>query len=89
MDFNIEKEKIKIEKDGKEVDCDILFTFDSEDTMKSYVGYTDHSIASNGRKNIFVSAYKVFGDKMELENITDKKELDMINGVLQQIDQNN
>lgn len=89
MDFDIEKEKIKIEKDGKEVDCDILFTFDSEDTMKSYVGYTDHSIASNGRKNVFVSAYKVFGDKMELENITDKKELDMINDVLQQIDQNN
>ena len=86
MDFDIEKEKIQIEKDGKIIDCDILFTFDSEDTLKSYVGYTDHSVDSNGRKNVIVSSYKLFGDKMELENVTDKKELDMINDVLEQID---
>ena len=87
MDFDIEKEKIQMEKNGKTIDCDILFTFDCEDTMKSYVGYTDHSIASNGRKNIYVSAYRVFGDKMELENITDKRELEMINDVLEQFDE--
>ena len=86
MDFDIEKEKIKLEKDGKIVDCDILFTFDSEDTLKSYVGYTDHSLDASGRKNILVSSYKLFGDKMELENITDQKELEMINDVLEQID---
>ena len=56
MDFDIDKEKVQIEKDGKIIECDILFTFDSEDTMKSYIGYTDHSIAKNGRKNIYVSA---------------------------------
>ena len=59
MDFDIDNEKIQIEKDGKMVDCDILFTFDSEDTMKAYIGYTDHSIAPNGRKNIYISSYIV------------------------------
>ena len=54
MEFDINDEKIQIEKNGKIVDCDVLFTFDSEDTMKSYIGYTDHSFGSNGRKNIFV-----------------------------------
>lgn len=87
MDFDIEKEKIQIEKDGKIVDCDILFTFDSEDTLKSYVGYTDHSIAKDGRKNIIVSSYRLFGDKMELENIKDPRELEMIQDVLEQFDE--
>ena len=53
MDFDIDNEKIIIEKDGKKVEYKILFTFDSEDTMKSYVGYTDDSIGSNGRKKYF------------------------------------
>ena len=28
---------------GEEVVCDILFTFDSEETKKSYIVYTDNS----------------------------------------------
>ena len=79
-------DKVQIEKDGKIVDCDVLFTFDSEDTMKAYVGYTDHSIAANGRKNIYVSSYDPFTTETKLENITDPRELEMIQDVLQQID---
>jgi uncharacterized protein YrzB (UPF0473 family) len=86
MDFEIDKEKIKINKNGKEIECDILFTFDSEDTMKSYVGYTDQSVASNGRKNIYISAYNPLDPNQKLENITDERELDMINDVLESID---
>lgn len=86
MEFDIDKEKVEIEKDGKVIKCDILFTFDSEDTMKSYIGYTDHSIAPNGRKNIYVSAYDPLKPTMELENITDPRELHMINDVLEQFD---
>ena len=89
MDFDIENEKIQIEKDGKMVDCDILFTFDSEDTMKSYVGYTDHSVASNGRKNIYVSSYDPLKPTMELEDITDQAELDMVHDVLVELADNN
>ncbi len=89
MDFDINKEKLEIEKNGKVVKCDILFTFDCEDTMKSYVGYTDNSIASNGRKNIYVSSYNPLKPKMELEDITDERELQMISEVLEQIDSDN
>jgi len=89
MEFDIEDEKIKLEVDGKEVSYDILFTFDSEDTMKSYVGYTDHSIAANGRKNIYVSSYNPLSTNKVLEEVTDERELDMINDVLEQIDSAN
>ena len=89
MEFDLENEKIQMEKDGKIIDCDILFTFDSEDTMKSYVGYTDHSIAPNGRKNIFVSSFDPLKPKIELSDITDELELQMINEVLMKFDQEN
>ena len=89
MEFDINNEKIQIEKNGEIVDCDILFTFESEDTMKSYVGYTDHSFGSNGRKNIFVSAYNPLKAKIELEDITDERELKMVSEVLNQIDKEN
>ena len=85
--INLKEEKIQIEKEGKTVDCDILFTFDSEDTARSYVGYTDHSIGDNGRKNVYVSSYNPFGTKLELEDITDQKELEMINQVLMALDE--
>ena len=81
MEFDINNEKIQIEKNGK--------TIDSEDTMKSYIGYTDHSFGSNGRKNIFVSAYNPLKAKIELEDITDERELKMVSEVLNQIDKEN
>lgn len=79
-------EKLVIQRDGKEVECDVLFTFDSEDTNKAYIGYTDHSIAENGRKNIYVSAFDPTFGIDTLEDITDEGELDMVRNVLEQID---
>ena len=87
MEYDIEKEKIQLERNGKIIECDVLFTFDSQDTMKSYIGYTDHSIAANGRKNIFVSAYDPLKETKKLENITDERELHMIHSVLQRFDE--
>lgn len=89
MEFDIDNDKIQIEKNGETIDCDVLFTFDSEDTMKSYIGYTDHTFGSNGRKNIYVSAYNPLKAKIELEDITDERELKMVSEVLNQIDKDN
>lgn len=82
----MENEKIVILKDGEEVECEVLFTFDSPDTNKFYIGYTDHSIASNGRKNIYVSSYDPVIGMGQLEDITDQDELEMVHEVLLEID---
>ena len=84
--FDIENEKVTIDKDGIITECDVLFSFDSEDTGKAYIGYTDHSIAANGRKNIYVSSYDPLDSDGTLQDITDEMELAMINEVLQEID---
>ena len=86
QNYDIENEKVTIERDGETIECDVLFTFDSEDTGKAYVGYTDHSIAANGRKNIYVSSYDPMNSDGTLEDITDEAELAMINDVLVEID---
>ena len=85
MDFDINKDKIEYVKDGKKVECDILFTFNSEDTMKTYIGYTDHSVGPNGRVNIFVSSYSQLLKEPILEDVTDQRELEMVQRVLEKI----
>lgn len=85
MVFDINKDKIEYEKNGEKVKGDILFMFDSDDTMKSYVGYTDHSIGPNGRMNIFISSYSQLIENPVLEDITDERELEMVQRVLEKI----
>lgn len=87
MNFDMENEKVLMMKDNQTIECDVLFTFDSEDTMKSYVGYTDHTFAKNGRKNIYVSSFNPLNPRAELEDIKDPLELEMINEVLVKIDE--
>lgn len=82
----MENEKIVINKHGQEVECDILFTFDSEDTGKAYIGYSDHTIGANGRKNIYVSAYDPVLGMDALEDIKDEQEIAMVREVLAEID---
>lgn len=83
----MENEKITIEKNGKTVECDVLFTFDCDATQKSYIGYTDHTEAANQRKNIYVSSYNPYSFDQTLGSITDEKELEMISDVLYRLDQ--
>ncbi len=82
----MEDDKLTILKDGEEIECDILFTFDSPKTGKSYIGYTDNTIADNGRKNIYVSQYDPLLGFDTLEDITDKEELEMVHDFLIEVD---
>jgi len=76
---------VTIIKDGKEVECEILFTFENEELRKNYVGYTDNSIGENGRKNIYISSYDPLIGTGKLEKITSPEELQMVQEVLNEI----
>lgn len=43
------------DKEGKEVKCNTLFTFECNMTQKTYIAYTDHSRTPNGEINVFAS----------------------------------
>lgn len=77
------KNSFKIINDkGEEIICDILFTFDSEETKKSYIVYTDNSKDEEGNIQVFASIYDPNIEDQKLEPITTEKEWKVIETIL-------
>lgn len=67
---------------GEEIICDILFTFDSEETKKSYIVYTDNSKDESGNIQVFASIYDPNQENQKLEPITTEQEWKVIETIL-------
>ena len=81
-----EKKKFMVlDENGKEVECEPLFTFDSEETKKQYVVYTDNSKDENGNVRVFASIYNQKKDGGELLPIKTEKEWKVIETILESI----
>ena len=76
-----------IDEEGKEITYDILFTFDSEETKKSYVVFTDNSVDESGSIATYASVYDPTGENKELQPITTDAEWDLIENLLAQIEE--
>ena len=72
--------------EGNETTYDILFTFDSEETKKSYVVYTDNNIDESGSIMTYASIYDPTEENKELQPITTDAEWDLIENLLSQIE---
>ncbi len=46
-----------VDEDGRQIECDTLFMFDSPETKKSYIVYTDNSIDEEGNTRVYASIY--------------------------------
>ena len=78
------KNTIKVyDENGNEVVCDILFTFDSDETKKSYIVYTDNSKDSDGKVQVYASIYDPKDPLMKLEEIKTDKEWKVIDTILE------
>ena len=72
-----------IGEDGKKVICNVLFTFDSDETKKSYVVYTDNTKDKDGNVQVYASIYDPKSlDEMELLPIETEKEWKVIETIL-------
>lgn len=76
-----------IDEEGNEITYDILFTFDSEETKKSYVVFTDNNVDENGNVTTYASIYDPTGESKELQPITTDEEWDLIENLLSQIEE--
>ncbi len=74
-----------IDKNGKEVECEVLFTFDSEETGKNYIVYTDNTKDVNGNIRVFASIYDPSKEDSELMPIKSQKEWKIIETILESI----
>ena len=74
--FNVKNEK------GEDVTCDVLFTFDSDETGKSYIVYTDNTTDDEGNVKVFASIYDPNVEETTLEPIKTDKEWKIIETIL-------
>ncbi len=72
-----------ITNDGTEVTCNVLFTFDSDETKKSYIVYTDNSRDQEGNIQVFASIFNPNDENTKLEPITTEKEWKVIETILE------
>lgn len=71
--------------DGKEVECEVLFTFESEATGKNYIVYTDDSFDEDGNIAVHASVYNPDEDETLLLPVETEEEWAMIETLLEQI----
>ena len=71
-----------INNEGQEVVCDILFTFDSDETKKSYIVYTDNSKDEAGNIQVFASIYDPKQENPRLDPIETDAEWKIIETIL-------
>lgn len=70
---------------GKETIYDVLFTFDNEETNKSYIVYTDNSTDDEGNVQVYASVYYPGTDSTKLDPIEAEKEWQVIEKILETI----
>lgn len=79
MTFNV------IDENGKEIECEVLFTFESDETKKNYIVYTDNTIDEEGNTKVYASIYTPDQEDLHLEPITTEKEWKIIETILSEL----
>ena len=74
-----------INDEGKEVECEVLFTFESDETKKNYIVYTDNTIDEEGNTKVYASIYNPEEDETKLIPIESDKEWKIIETILDEL----
>lgn len=72
------------DKNGKDIKYEILFTFESEDTGKKYMVYTNNELDSDDMIKTYASIYEEDGKELKLSPITDDKEWNLVEKLINQ-----
>ncbi len=67
---------------GAEMECEVLFTFESNETNKNYIVYTDNTLDEQGNTKVYASIYEPDNEELKLTPITDEKEWKVIETIL-------
>ena len=74
-----------INDEGKEVECEVLFTFESDETGKNYIVYTDNTVDEEGNTKVYASIYNPDQDETKLLPIETDKEWKIIETILEEL----
>lgn len=74
---------VMLDENGQEREFDVLFTFESEETNKNYIAYTDNTIDDTGNVEVYASIYNPEDPQTKLEPIETEKEWKVIETILE------
>ena len=69
----------------EEVTCEVLFTFESEETKKNYIVYTDNTTDDDGNVKVYASIFDPNAENTELMPIETDREWKIIETILDSI----
>ena len=70
---------------GQEIECEVLFTFESDETKKNYIVYTDNTLDEEGNTKVYASIYNPDEDETKLLPIETDKEWKIIETILEEL----
>ena len=71
------------------IECEVLFTFDSDETKKSYIVYTDNTKDEIGNIKVYASVFDPTGASSALLPVETEKEWLVIENILASIQEQN
>lgn len=74
---------------NKKKEYDILLTFESEDSEKFYIVYTDNELDEDGFIKTYAGIYNKTSSKEELLPVESEEELSLIEKLLSKLDEGN
>ncbi len=69
-------------QEGQVLECDVLFTFDSEETKKSYIIFTDNTLDEQENVKVYANTYDPEDETGTLGTIETEKEWQIIENLL-------
>lgn len=75
------------DEEGKNIECEALFTFESDETGKNYIVYTDNTTDEEGNTKVYASIYTPEEENTTLQPIETDKEWKIIETILDELQQ--
>ena len=71
--------------EGREIRYDVLFTYESPETGKNYIVYTDNTLDSDGNTNVYANVYEPDNETEQLFPIETEEEWAMIEKIINKL----
>ncbi len=75
------------DEEGKNIECEALFTFESDETGKNYIVYTDNTTDEEGNTKVYAAIYNPEEENTTLKPIETEKEWKIIETILDELQQ--
>lgn len=74
-----------IDENGKEIECEVIFTYEDEKTETNYIAYTDNTLDDEGNTKVYASTFDPEEDDPVLLPIESEEEWNLIENILESL----